>query len=112
MFWQRCSLTAIGPLLRSLSARSSHRVRNGGKGACFGHVPGTVPGTCPLPPGDAGSTRWQYRRVAARVSIRPEQPDDYPAVEAVVRAAFVRHPDEVALLVERIRASTSYVPGL
>lgn len=29
-----------------------------------------------------------------------------------MRAAFVRHPDEVALLVERIRASESYVPEL
>jgi putative acetyltransferase len=46
------------------------------------------------------------------ISIRPEEPADHDAVERVVRAAFARHPDEVALLVERIRASAAYVPGL
>jgi putative acetyltransferase len=44
--------------------------------------------------------------------IRPEQAADHAAIASVVRAAFSRHPDEVALLVERIRASASYVPEL
>ena len=47
-----------------------------------------------------------------RVSIRPELPADHDAVDGVVRAAFAHHPDEVSLLVERIRASTHYVPEL
>jgi putative acetyltransferase len=46
------------------------------------------------------------------VVIRPERADDHAAIAEVVRAAFVRHPDEVALLVERIRASREFVPGL
>jgi putative acetyltransferase len=50
--------------------------------------------------------------VAADLTIRPELPGDYAAVDCVVRAAFSRHPDEVALLVERIRASAHYVPDL
>lgn len=54
----------------------------------------------------------QYRTVAETLTIRAETPADHAAVDAVVRAAFSRHPDEVSLLVERIRASGSYVPGL
>jgi len=46
------------------------------------------------------------------VTIRPELPSDHASVDAVVRAAFARHPDEVSLLVERIRASEHYVPEL
>ena len=44
--------------------------------------------------------------------IRPELPGDHAAIDTVVRAAFAGHPDEVALLVERIRASANYVPSL
>ena len=44
--------------------------------------------------------------------IRPEHPSDHEAIADVVRAAFVRHPDEVALFVDRIRASAQYVPEL
>ena len=44
--------------------------------------------------------------------IRPERDADHPAIEAVVRAAFVKHPDEVASFVERIRASGEFVPEL
>ena len=44
--------------------------------------------------------------------IRPERDADHPAIAAVVRAAFVRHPDEVALFVERIRASEEFIPEL
>ena len=44
--------------------------------------------------------------------IRPERVSDHAEIEAVVRAAFTRHPDDVALLVERIRASENYVPEL
>ena len=54
---------------------------------------------------------WHYPPVAERLSIRPEQPGDYDAVDGVVRAAFAHHPDEVSLLVKRIRASANYVPG-
>lgn len=50
--------------------------------------------------------------MAEGVAIRPEREDDHPAIAAVVRAAFVRHPDEVALFVERIRASEQFVPEL
>ena len=46
------------------------------------------------------------------IVIRPERPSDHAAIADVVRAAFVRHPDEVALFVERIRASVEYVPEL
>ena len=46
------------------------------------------------------------------MSIRPELPGDHDAVDGVVRAAFAHHPDEVSLLVERIRASDNYVPEL
>ena len=44
--------------------------------------------------------------------IRPERASDRPAIAEVVRAAFVKHPDEVALFVERIRASEEFVPQL
>jgi putative acetyltransferase len=50
--------------------------------------------------------------VPESISIRPEEPDDHGAVDGTIRAAFAKHPDEVALLVERIRASPAYVPGL
>jgi putative acetyltransferase len=50
--------------------------------------------------------------VQAAIAIRTEQPADHDAIDAVVRAAFVDHPDEVALLVERIRASENFVPEL
>ncbi len=44
------------------------------------------------------------------VVIRPECDADHRAIFGVVRAAFVRHPDEVASLVEQIRASEHFVP--
>ena len=44
--------------------------------------------------------------------IRPERVADHPEIEAVVRAAFAGHPDEVATFVERIRASEHHVPEL
>jgi putative acetyltransferase len=43
--------------------------------------------------------------------IRPERVADHPAIDEVVRAAFARHGDEVALLVVRIRASEHFIPG-
>src|SRR6476646_7418014 len=46
------------------------------------------------------------------VIIRPERESDHAAIADVVRAAFVRHPDEVALFVERIRESEHYIPEL
>jgi putative acetyltransferase len=46
------------------------------------------------------------------VVIRPEREADRPAIAEVVRAAFVRHPDEVADFVERIRASEHFIPEL
>jgi putative acetyltransferase len=52
-----------------------------------------------------------YRR-RVEVVVRPERDEDHAAIAAVVRGAFARHPDEVALLVERIRASDGYVPDL
>jgi len=44
--------------------------------------------------------------------IRPERDADHPVIANVVRAAFVRQPDQVAAFVERIRASHEYVPEL
>jgi putative acetyltransferase len=44
--------------------------------------------------------------------IRPEREADYPVIAEVVRAAFVRHPDEVVAFVERIRASVEFVAEL
>jgi putative acetyltransferase len=46
------------------------------------------------------------------VVIRPERDADHPAIAEVVRGAFVRHPDEVAEFVERIRASDEFIPEL
>lgn len=46
------------------------------------------------------------------IHLRTEEAADSAAIDAVVRAAFPRHPDEVSLLVERIRASEHYVPEL
>ena len=46
------------------------------------------------------------------VVIRPERDADHPVIAEVVRAAFVRHPDEVASFVQRIRASEQFVPEL
>ncbi len=48
----------------------------------------------------------------ANIVIRSERASDRAEIDAVVRAAFVRHPDDVSLLVERIRASENYVPDL
>jgi putative acetyltransferase len=50
--------------------------------------------------------------VAGDIVIRTEQAEDHAAIEQVVRAAFARHPDEVAVLVDRIRASENYAPEL
>ena len=50
--------------------------------------------------------------MAEGIVIRTEREADHPAIADVVRAAFVRHPDEVALFVERIRASEQYIPEL
>ena len=50
--------------------------------------------------------------MADDVVIRPEREGDRAEIAGVVRAAFVRHPDEVAALVERVRASEHFVPEL
>jgi putative acetyltransferase len=50
--------------------------------------------------------------VAEAVVIRPELEADHAVVAEVVRAAFVKHPDEVASFVERLRASEHFVPEL
>jgi len=50
--------------------------------------------------------------VVEGVVIRPERDADHAAIADVVRAAFVRHPDEVATFVERIRASEQFIPEL
>ena len=50
--------------------------------------------------------------MADGVVIRPERDEDHPAIAEVVRAAFVRHPDEVASFVEAIRASEEFIPEL
>ena len=50
--------------------------------------------------------------MAVGVVVRPEREADYPVIADVVRAAFVRHPDEVAAFVERIRASEQFIPEL
>jgi putative acetyltransferase len=85
MVGQRCSCTGIELSNRSLTPRSFHS--------------GKV---------DAGTIGC----VDDGVVIRPELPGDHAAIDAVVRGAFAGHPDEVALLVERIRASAHYVPEL
>ena len=46
------------------------------------------------------------------VVIRPEREADHRVIAEVVRAAFVRHPDEVASFVDRIRASEQFVAEL
>ena len=54
---------------------------------------------------------WHDAPVSAgELVIRTERVADHLAIDDVVRAAFARHPDEVASLVERIRASQQYVP--
>ncbi len=50
--------------------------------------------------------------MAEDFDIRPERDADHAAIAEVVRAAFVGHPDEVALFVDRIRASEQFVPDL
>jgi hypothetical protein len=50
--------------------------------------------------------------VAEGVVIRPERDADHHVIAEVVRAAFVRHPEEVASFVERIRASEQFIPEL
>ena len=50
--------------------------------------------------------------MGAVLVIRPEEAADHTAIDHVVRSAFTRHPEEVALLVERIRASENFVPEL
>ena len=50
--------------------------------------------------------------MAESVVIRPEREEDHPAIADVVRGAFVKHPDEVAEFVERIRASEQYISEL
>ncbi len=46
------------------------------------------------------------------VVIRPERGADLPVIAEVVRAAFARHPGDVASFVERIRASEQFIPEL
>jgi putative acetyltransferase len=50
--------------------------------------------------------------VTDEIVIRPERDADHAVIADVVRGAFIRHPDEVALFVERIRASEHYIPEL
>jgi putative acetyltransferase len=50
--------------------------------------------------------------VAEDVVIRPECDADHPVIAEVVRAAFDRHPDDVAAFVERLRASEQFIPEL
>ncbi len=47
----------------------------------------------------------------AAIVVRTEDPDDFDAIAVVVEAAFGR-PEQVAQLVEKIRASDRYVPEL
>jgi predicted N-acetyltransferase YhbS len=49
--------------------------------------------------------------VADRLLIRPEREADHSAIAEVVRAAFIRQPDEVAAFFERIRASEHSSPS-
>jgi hypothetical protein len=46
--------------------------------------------------------------VAESVVMRPERDADHPVIAEVVRAAFVRHPDEVASFVERTQRQWPY----
>jgi putative acetyltransferase len=55
---------------------------------------------------------YHRKTVAEGIVIRPERDADHPAIAEVVRAAFVRHPDEVASFVERIRTSEEFIPEL
>jgi putative acetyltransferase len=48
--------------------------------------------------------------VTEHVVIRTEREEDHLAIAEVVRGAFVKHPDEVADFVERIRASKQFIP--
>ena len=50
--------------------------------------------------------------MAESVVIRPERDADHAVIAEVVRAAFVSQPDEVASLVERIRASEEFIAEL
>ena len=50
--------------------------------------------------------------MAEDVVIRLERDADHPVMADVVRAAFVGHPDEVANVVEHIRASEQFIPEL
>ena len=50
--------------------------------------------------------------MSERLVIRPERDTDHPVIAEVVRAAFVSQPDEVAVFVERIRASEQFIPEL
>jgi putative acetyltransferase len=50
--------------------------------------------------------------VAGEIVIRPERDADHAVIADIVREAFVRHPEKVALFVERIRASEHYIPEL
>ena len=50
--------------------------------------------------------------MAEGVVIRPEGAADHRVIEEVVRAAFAGHPDDVAMFVDRIRASQEFIPEL
>jgi putative acetyltransferase len=51
-------------------------------------------------------------RVEGPLTIRPEQPADFPAIDAVIVDAFgPEHGPAVTHLVERIRASEDYIPA-
>src|SRR6476469_6031710 len=62
--------------------------------------------------GANGVPRLPSSHVADGVVIRPERDVDHPVIAEVVRAAFVKHPDEVASFVERMRASEQFIPAL
>jgi len=51
-------------------------------------------------------------RPTGTVVLRPERPNDFPAIAAVIGDAFGAHGEEVTRLVERIRASEHYRPDL
>jgi len=50
--------------------------------------------------------------VAEGIVIRPEGTADHRVIAEVVRAAFAGHPDDVAMFVDRIRASQEFIPEL
>jgi len=62
--------------------------------------------------GTRARTYYHRHPVAESVVIRPERDADHAAIAEVVRAAFLRHPDEVAVFVERLRASEEFIPEL